>query len=321
MPLLGIDLGGTKLAMALFSETGILLCRQAFTLDKRSGHEVGELIVKGINQFLDNPDYNVNAIGIAVPGIYSIHNGTVWAPNIPQWNEYPLLKEIQDAAGDVPVIIDSDRACYILGEQWSGNARGCKDAIYLSVGTGIGAGIMTDGKVLRGSHDIAGAIGWMALQFPYMNKYKACGCFEYYASGEGIGKLAQEKLIMETAYNGILRNKPSEEITAYDVFDAYDKKDSMAMEVIADCTIFWGMAIANLVSMFNPEKIILGGGIFGPAVNLIPAIRDEATKWAQPKSMLQVAIDLSALGGDAGVYGAAFLALQLIKSKTMTDVS
>src|SRR5678815_4753324 len=116
----------------------------------------------------------------------SIKTGKVWAPNIPDWGDYPLLEEVENVSGEIPVTIDSDRACYILGELWQGNARGCTDAIYLSVGTGIGAGILTDGKVLRGSHDIAGAIGWMALTRPFSEEYTDCGCFETYASGEGI---------------------------------------------------------------------------------------------------------------------------------------
>lgn len=100
------------------------------------------------------------------------------------------------------------------------------------------------------------------------------------------------------------------ELNASEIFAAYENGDAVAQEVFDHCVQFWGMAIANLVSLFNPQKIILGGGVFGPAVKLIPSIRTEATKWAQPVSMKQVVIEASALGSKAGLYGAAYLAIQ-----------
>jgi glucokinase len=220
------------------------------------------------------------------------------------------LNEIKSISGDISVSIDSDRACYILGELWKGNAKQCKDAVFLSVGTGIGAGILIDGKVLRGAHDIAGAIGWMALNKPFKPEYIHSGCFESNASGEGIAKLTRKFLKEQDNYSGELKNISADEITSRHVFSAYENKDSIAIKVMDCCIEYWGMAIANLVSLFNPEKIILGGGVFGPAINFIPAIIKEATKWAQPISITQVSIEASGLGNDAGIYGAGFLALQ-----------
>jgi glucokinase len=311
MSLLGIDLGGTKLAAAILSEDGTILFKEAFALENRTGSQVGKFITDRINEFISYGDLHENpvkSLGISVPGISNINAGTVWAPNIPEWNDYPLLQEVKNIAGNIPVTIDSDRACYILGEVWKGNAQGCHDAIFLSVGTGIGAGILINGDILRGSHDIAGCIGWMALKGPFEKKYINCGCFEYHASGEGIAKVARELLKEQESYNGALRKKDIDKITSYDVFEAYDDEDSLAFKVIQMCIEFWGMAIANLVSLFNPEKIILGGGLFGPAISLIPDIKKEAARWAQPVSINQVSIEPSGLAGDAGVYGAAFLA-------------
>jgi glucokinase len=308
MALLGIDLGGTKIAFAVFSETGKILHKEIVALENRQGADVGKLITTGISKLIQADAAPVSSIGISVPGIYYIKTGKVWAPNIPGWDDYPLLQEVKDLCGEIPVTIDSDRACYILGEWWQGNARGCTDAIYLAVGTGIGAGILINGNVLRGAHDIAGAIGWMALTKPFQDEYIQCGCFETYASGEGIAKLAGKFLKDETAHNGAL--KTTDGITARHVFAAYENGDVLATKVINECVGYWGMAAANLVSLFNPEKIIFGGGVFGPAVSLIPDIKAEAAKWAQPISMKQVSFESSAVGNDAGVYGAGFLALK-----------
>ncbi len=313
MSLLGIDLGGTKLALAVFSEAGKVLHKETVPLEGSRGAEVGSLITSRIIQLIDSNNGSINSIGISVPGIYHIKTGNVWAPNIPGWDDYPLLKEVKKAAGAIPVTIDSDRACYILGETWRGNSRQCLDAIYLAVGTGIGAGILNNGIVLRGSHDIAGAIGWMALSTPFNDEYIHCGCFETYASGEGVAKLARKFLKEDENYSGGLKNMPAMKITCHDVFSAYENEDTLAVKVIERCIQFWGMAAANLVSLFNPEKIIFGGGVFGPAVKLIPAIKAEATKWAQPISMQQVSFEASGLGTDAGVYGAGFLALKNIQ--------
>lgn len=315
MALLGIDLGGTKLAMAIFSESGNIVCKESFPLENRKGSEVGSFITEHILDFLNHGELKgdtIKSLGISVPGISHVSTGTVWAPNIPGWTDYPLLEEVKKVCGNIQVTIDSDRACYILGELWKGNAKGCHDAIFLSVGTGIGAGILINGEILRGSHDIAGCIGWMALNRPFEKKYIGCGCFEYYASGEGIAKVAKELLIEQKDYRGLLRSKDRDIITAHDVFSAYDNGDPLAVSVINLCVEFWGMAAANLVSLFNPEKIIFGGGVFGPAIQLIPAIKEEAGKWAQPVSINQVTFDASGLAGDAGVFGAGFLALKSI---------
>lgn len=280
---------------------------------------MGGLIVSQIKKLIEeqkgkgNP---VQSIGISVPGISNQKTGLVWAPNIPGWEKYPLREEIRKISQDIPLIIDSDRACYILGECWKGAAQGCKDAIYLAVGTGIGAGILINGEFLRGAHDIAGSIGWMALERPYRGKYSECGCFESSASGAGIARLAKELLLNAKDYQGLLKNKPTNDITAYAIFQAYDQQDIIAKEVIAQCIERWGMAIANLVSLFNPEKIILGGGGFGPAARFIPLIRAQASRWAQPISMKQVIIEPSQLGSDAGIYGAAWLAMQNSKVKS-----
>lgn len=306
MPVLSLDLGGTKLAIAVFTEDGQLLREENFTLEKNHGSDIGSIITQQVEKFL-KIEPSIGAIGICVPGIFYQESGNVWAPNLPGWENYPLLRQIQNVTNGLPVKIDSDRACYILGEKWKGAAQGCSHAVFVAVGTGIGAGILVDGKVLRGAHDSAGAIGWMALQKEFNPYYKQFGCFESEASGEGIA--LQAKLALETVanYSGTLRETKT--ITAAHIFDAYENGDPVATQVLQNCIVLWGMAIANLVSIFNPEKIILGGGVFGPAQKFIPAIKEEAGKWAQPIAMKQVSIAHSVLGHHAGLYGAASIAV------------
>ncbi len=309
MPVLGLDLGGTKLAVAVFSESGEVISREFITLDKRKGADVGGLITAEVKKHIQ--DEGISAVGVSVPGISRQKTGTVWAPNITGWDDYPLFDEIRKVTGNRNVTIDSDRTCSMLGEQWQGNAKGCKDAIFLAVGTGIGAGILVDGHIVRGSQDIGGAIGWMVLPKPLKYDFPNAA-FELYASGAGIEKFTREVLALETT-SSLLHGHSGENLTAHHVFDALEKKDPIATMVIRNCIFYWGMAAANLVSIFNPEKIIFGGGIFGPAVKFIPEIMSEAKKWAQPISITQVKFEASLLGGEAAVFGAGFLALKNMK--------
>lgn len=314
MSVIGIDLGGTKLAAGVFSVDGQLLAKNETPVAGKGGSDVGKIITGAITALLQSSKHNpVEAIGISVPGISNRKNNTVWAPNIPGWDQYPLLAEVRSIAGDIPVSVESDRSCYILGEMWQGNAKGSSNAIFIAVGTGIGAGIVCDGHLLHGASDIAGAIGWMALQHPFEDEYTPCGCFELNASGAGLAKMARQFLLDDEQYSGILKNVDPEAITSRDIFEGYETNDSISVKVISNAVTYWGMAVANLISIFNPEKIILGGGVFGPAVHLIPAIREEAMKWAQPISAKEVTIGPSLLGGSAGIYGAGYLALQLLQ--------
>lgn len=305
MRAIGVDLGGTKLHAALFSLQGEILAERTVFLEGRTGQQVGALIVTVCNLLLEDqgisPDEE-KRVGICVPGIADTRTDRVWAPNIPGWSNFPLKEYITNAMPGTETIIASDRTCYILGETWQGVAKGYADAIYLSVGTGIGAGIMTDGHVIHGAADIAGAIGWMALQPPFSEEYSNSGCFETYASGTGIAAQARK-----------LSGQPGVYQDARSVFDAYERGNTVALRVIDKAVECWGMASANLVSLFNPRMIVWGGGVFGPAVRFLDRIYYEACKWAQPISIRQCRFEASALSQKAGILGAGRLAMEAMK--------
>ena len=309
---LGIDLGGTKIAAALFNSNVMISPKEVSYLENRIGHQIGEQIIELIyffKEWADKNELRINAIGIAVPGIYYSKTGKVWAPNIPGWDNYPLYEELSNIFNDISIKIDSDRACYILGETWKGSSMGCKDAIFIAVGTGIGAGIIIDGQVLRGANDIAGAIGWMALTSPYLSEYKQYGCFEYHASGPGLGRMAEKNSETNSDLFKDANQLLDNQITSINIFESYKKGHPVAIKVIQQSIEFWGKASANLVSLFNPEKIIFGGGVFGPAIQFLDEIYQEAKKWAQPISITRVKFEPSKLGSDAGLFGAGFLSL------------
>ncbi len=316
MAVVALDLGGTKLAAAIFTSRGRMVCRAQTALAGRRGAGVAVLVRQEVLRLLELAAarrMNIRAIGVSVPGISFSNTGRVWAPNIPGWTRYPLRRELESLVRGrrLRVAVENDRACSILGEAWRGAARGRRHAIFLAVGTGIGAGILSDGEVLRGAHDIAGSLGWLALQRPFRRKYRGCGCFEYHASGRGLAKVARElRSQLPPQFRPPGRRKPARSWTAADVFAAYERKDPLARAVLRQAIEFWGMAVANLVSLFNPEVLIFGGGVFGPATRFLSDIYAAANDWAQPIAIKQVKLLPAKLGGDAALYGAARLALQ-----------
>ena len=293
----------------VFDHEGNCLHQSGCLLEGRKGVDAGRLVIDTIGELLQ-PD--VESVGICVPGISNRKTGRVWAPNISGWESYPLQKEVEDRLCNsaIRVEIAGDRSCHILGEIWKGAAQGAKDAVFIAVGTGIGMGILANGRILDGHAGISGASGWMALDAKYEPDYLQYGCFESQASGNGIARYAQ-RLLKENAlfHDSILKTCPVENITAHEVFDAWAKNDRLAVYVIDRAIQLWGMAAANVVSLLNPEIIVWGGGVFGPAAQLLHRIYEEACRWAQPIAIRQVRFVKSQLGGDAGLYGAGRLAL------------
>jgi len=316
MRFIGIDLGGTKISGAVFSKGGDIIVQEETLLEGRKGDEVGQSIVSLIKSLCSKASIGATdrkSIGVCVPGISFSSTGHVWAPNISGWEHYPLRDEIAGAIPESIITIESDRTCYILGETTMGCAVGCRNAVFIAVGTGIGAGILVDDHVLHGYSDIVGAIGWLALKPPYDKYWDQCGCFETHCSGDGLAKQARLFLQQDKEYDGILRSKPIEEVTSYDLFAAYPSADPIATRVFDQAIEMWGMAAANLVSIFNPEMVIFGGGVFGPAAQFIPRIYDEAKKWAQPISITQTKFNATALPKMAGLYGAGAVAIKFGK--------
>ncbi len=306
----GVDVGGTKISAALFTERGRMTGRLRVPIEKGTAEKpVRQIaaIIRGLEEQAARAGGQLRAVGICVPGIVFGKTGAVWAPNIPGWGRYPL-KEKLAAGTKTPVVLGSDRDAYVLGEQWRGAARGLQDVVFLAVGTGIGAGILSGGRLCRGSRDIAGAVGWFALDPRFKTEYAAMGCFEAEASGASIGRNAREFLRTgaPSSMKGLIRGR-LENITAEAVIAAARSGDRLARFILDTAIGYLAMGVANIVSLLNPEMIILGGGLFQAGDILLEPVRREFMKWAQPIAARQVKLRLSALGEDAGLYGAARL--------------
>jgi len=306
-----IDVGGTKIGSALFTSKGQMLHKNKIFIEKsgaeRPVYQILETIAK-LEEYARADKEEIVAIGIDIPGVVFQESGLVWAPNIPGWDYFPLRDKIQEKI-KLPLVLDSDRSAYVMGEQWCGVAKNMKNIVFLAVGTGIGAGIIIDGKLYRGSEDIAGAVGWFALNAVFRREYGEMGCFEAEASGNSVGRRAIQLLkagepsIMKDMVKGKIEN-----ITAETVILAAEKGDSLAKKILDAAINYLAMGISNIVSILNPEIIVLGGGLFQAGEMILEPVRKEFKKWAQPLAAQKVKIELSLLGEDAGLYGAGKLA-------------
>jgi glucokinase len=278
---LAVDLGGTKTATALVRDDGTIADRSK-ALAARTLERTVAQIAEAATQA------RIEAIGLIIPGIYNPHTGMAWAPNLWGWDEVPLRDAVA-AVTDVPVVIASDRTGYVMGEAWLGAAAGLQDVVFVAVGTGIGVGILAGGRVIEGSRGIAGAAGWMALNPAWKDEYAQKGCWESEAAGPGIASRARAN-------------------TAEEVFHSARTGDAAACQALRASADYLGMGIANLVSILNPEMVVLGGGVMEGADLLLPGIREGIRRWAQPISARNVDIEVTKLGANAGLLGSARLA-------------
>jgi len=252
---------------------------------------------------------SIKGVGIAVPGIVESKTGVVvWAPNLPGWRDRPLEKMLsEDFCIGVPIFVEDDRVASILGEQWLGSARGTRNAIYIIIGTGIGAGILVDGKPYKGSM-VAGAIGWTLLGKDFMNQIYDVGCLEHFASGPNIARRAIERVRKGagTVMMAMVGNE-SDRITSEVVFEAARKGDKIALDIVKETAQYLGIAVSNVVSILNPEIVVIGGGVGEASDLLLGDIADIVNSYAQPYAAKQVRIVRSALGGNASLLGCARL--------------
>ena len=313
----GIDVGGTKIASALFARDGEMLSREKVPIDKAGGDAAAGQVrgrIEALAGAARAAGGRLLAAGVCVPGIAYSSSGKVWAPNIPGWDQYPLLEKIagpegRSPAGTFPLVLESDRSAYVAGEAWRGAAAGARDAVFLAVGSGIGAGIVSGGRIVHGHEDIAGAVGWFGLDPRFKPEYEAMGSFEAEASGNSLGRKARAALRAgrPSALLG-LAGGSIEAVTAETVAAAARQGDPLAREIVAEAVTYLAMGVANIVSLLDPEVVVLGGGLFQAADLFLKPVRREFRRWAQPLAARSVRIVPSALGEDAGLWGCGKLA-------------
>ncbi len=313
-----VDLGGTKIASALFTLGGRPVFGARVLIDSRGGQRVVEQIILLYYQLEAEAlsrKGQLLATGFCVPGVVKPANGLVWAPNIKGWKNIQLMKRLKKAISS-PVSVVSDRTAYVLGEAWKGAAKGKRNVIYLAVGTGIGAGIMAEGLVIHGEGDIGGAVGWMALNRQFKRGYQRVGCFEWEASG---GALARKAHILIKSHPELFissgKNRRLDQSEVEIVCQAARRGQSEAIKLVEEIQDYLAMGVANLISVFNPQVVVLGGGLFQSPDLFFEPLQKKIRLWAQPLAVRSVKLVLSSLGQEAALYGCARSSWMQIQGK------
>jgi glucokinase len=312
--ILGIDLGGTNIAAGALTEDG----QQHFAMHSEPTR--AELGAAGVMERMARLSERVIAetcaatgatraqfvgVGIGAPGPLDREHGiVVVAPNL-GWKQVPLRDTIS-AALDLPAALDNDANCATLGEWWCGAARGKRLVIGVTIGTGIGGGLLVDGQLFHGASDVAGEVGHMTIDST--GRRCSCGnygCLEAYASGTAIAERAREAL----AGGGQSRlaelvGDDLSCITAQTVFDAARLGDAVALEVVRETARFLGTGLANLLNIFNPDVIVIAGGVTQAGNALFEPLRQEVRRRAFRAAVDACEIVPGTLPGTAGVVGA-----------------
>ncbi len=266
---LGVDMGGTKMYGALSDLGGNILDEVNIGHHGTSGEDSFNHLTRLIDKLLSSPKVEgrrVRGIGVGAPGVTLHQEGIVtWAYTL-HWNNFPLKARLAERY-DLPIIVDNDVNLAALGELWFGAGQNIQDMILIAIGTGIGAGVIIDGALYRGSKEASGEIGNMIPGREFLGKnFQDFGALESVASGTGIADRARDLLRSRRSQQELL------DLTAEDVFDAARKGEPWAWTVINETVDYLAIAIANLVSTFDPELIVLGGGVSKSADMLINPI-------------------------------------------------
>jgi len=300
---LAVDLGGTKCSAALIDRKGKMVARRTLPVDVSSASAPIRQIVQLANDLASgkNPADTYVAAGVAVPGLVR-KDGTVWAPNLRGWERMPLAQRLTRSLG-IPVHVESDRNAAVLGECWRGAARGKSDAIVLMIGTGIGAGILSGGRILRGAHELSGCAGWLTITREDVHAAQGCGELESLAAGPAIARAAQQRLRDGEATT--LAQLETSNITAHAVASAARQGDRLALDIFNRAGRFLGFAVANLISLLDPQIVILGGGMASVADLYLTALHKAMFERAQPLSANKVKIVVSKLAETVNLLGCA----------------
>lgn len=309
---IGIDVGGTNVKIALVDEKGKIKYSNSVPTRAEMGYEytvnnIKQAIYDLLKETKLEPK-NIEGIGFGFPGQVDYKSGIVrLAPNIPGWVDVPIAKLIEDEF-HIPTRVDNDVRCAALGELNFGAGKGCENLICITVGTGIGSGLIVNGKLVRGASNAAGEIGHIKLQ---MTDGPICGCgdtgcLEAFASGPSIVAMAEDYIRggKSTKFREMANSNP---ITPYIVCEAAKAGDPVAKRIFTIMGEYIGIGMASVVNLLNPEKIIVGGGVADAGEILMTPLKETLKKRAMKIAGEAVEVVPAQLGNTAGVIGASLL--------------
>ena len=299
----GVDIGGTTIKMGLFETAGVLIDKWEIKTDTTDG---GANILADIAKAIDEKlaaegisKDDVQGVGVGVPGPVRSDGVVNRCVNL-GWGVFDVTNSLSELTG-LTVKAGNDANVAALGEMWQGGAKGAKDVIFVTLGTGVGGGIIVDGKLVAGHDGAGGEIGHFTVNYA---ETESCncgkfGCLEQYASATGIVRLANRKLAASNEETSLRKFEP---LTAKDIFDEAKAGDKVALELVDEVGTILGRALSNMVVVVNPEVIVIGGGVSKAGAILIDTIQKHYKEVAFHAAK-ETKFEIATLGNDAGIWG------------------
>lgn len=307
-----VDLGGSKILSVIARPDGSRLGEDRRTTEAQEGPEaVLERIVASIDGALEEADVGrgeLAALGVCSPGPCDIEAGVIGsAPNLPGWHDVPICRYLEDRLG-VPAVLENDATAAALGEHVFGAGRGCRHMVYITVSTGIGGGLIINGKLYRGASGTAGEIGHITID----PDGPLCGCGNYgclEAFASGVALAAQGEALIAHGASPLLARLAQQEggVTGGTVCRAAEQGDLEARRIVERAGYYLGIGLAAYVNVLNPEAIIIGGGLAKVGELLFGPARAEMEKRAFTEPVAAVRLERAALGDYVGVMGVVAL--------------
>ncbi|TYS14316.1 ROK family glucokinase [Rossellomorea vietnamensis] len=312
--LVGVDLGGTTTKIAFISFYGEIVHKWEIPTDtSENGKNIIVDIAKSIDHHLDElkeTKAKLKGIGMGAPGPVDMDNGIIYEAVNLGWDKNTPLKDLLEVETGLPCVIDNDANCAALGEMWKGAGNGAKDIVAVTLGTGVGGGVITNGDIVHGSKGAAGEIGHITVmpEGGFRCNCGKTGCLETVASATGVVRLALQAL-ENSEEASVLRSglQTGGALSAKEIFDSAREGDALAVSIVDKLAFYLGLAIANLGNALNPDKIVLGGGVSKAGEVLLNPVDKYFHSFAFPTVASSTSISIAKLGNDAGVIGGAWL--------------
>jgi glucokinase len=311
--LIGIDLGGTTVKFSILNEEGVIQQKWSFKTNiQNEGKHIVPNIIESVNNHLKLYGMSANdflGIGMGSPGTVDHEKGTVIGAYNLNWRTLQPVKEMIESRTGIPFYIDNDANVAALGEAWKGAGDGSANVVFVTLGTGVGGGVIAEGNLLRGKVGAAGEIGHITVD---PNGYQCTcgnhGCLETVASATGVVRLARdfsEQFVGESGLKSLIND--DQEVTSKIVFDQAKRGDRLAGIVVDKVYFYLGLACGNIANVLNPEAIVIGGGVSAAGDMLLKGVEKYFHKFTFPQVRTSTQLKLAQLGNEAGIIGAASL--------------
>lgn len=317
---IGVDLGGTSAKIGILSQSGGIEAKWSVETDiSKEGANIVPNLVQSINEKLNELELNAEdflGVGMGSPGTVSREDGTVIGAYNLNWKTLQPVRELIEKGTGIPFFIDNDANVAALGEQWIGAGNNESNVAFITLGTGVGGGLIVDNNLIHGTIDAAGEIGHVTVEpGGYQCTCGKKGCLEQYASATGIVRIAKDN-VHTYEEESQLKTKidAAETIDAKIIFDLAKKGDQFAIEVVDQFVYYLALALGNVANLLNPSTIVLGGGVSEAGDFLAEKVAEKVEEFTFPTIREVTKIKIAALGNDAGMIGAASLVLNEIEN-------